>query len=80
MTCRELSNLLHDHLAGELPGHRRVAVALHLLLCVYCRAEVTNYRSTVLLARECADSEVDAEEVESLVQAVLAAPRSPASD
>ena len=80
MTCRELSNLLHDHLAGELPGHRRIAVSLHLLLCVYCRAEVASYRSTVRLARECAASEVDVEELESLVQAVLAAPRPPKSD
>jgi anthranilate phosphoribosyltransferase len=80
VTCRELANLLHDHLAGELPGHRRVAVSLHLLLCVYCRAATTNYRSTVRLARESADSEVDAEELERLVQAVLAAPRSPESD
>jgi anti-sigma factor RsiW len=80
VTCRELSNLLQDHLAGELPGHKRVAVALHLLLCVYCRAEVANYRSTVRLVRECADLEVDAREVESLVRAMLAAPRSPASN
>jgi hypothetical protein len=41
---------------------------------------VGNYRSTVQLVRECADFEVDAREVESLVRAVLAAPRSPASN
>ncbi len=80
MTCRDLSNLLHDHLAGELPGQKRIALALHLLLCVDCRAEVANYRSTVRLTRQCADSTVDVEEVESLVRAVLAARRSPASD
>jgi anti-sigma factor RsiW len=80
VTCRELSNLLQDHLAGELPGGRRVAIALHLLLCVHCRAELANYRSTVQLVRKYADSEVDAREVESLVQALWAVAGSPASD
>lgn len=76
MTCRELSELLCDHLEGELPWRRRVAFVLHLLLCGACRAYVASYRTTIRLARSCAEASVDGEQVESLVRTLLAAPPS----
>ena len=74
MTCRELSELLHDHLAGELPRRTRVALALHLLVCLACRRYTDSYRTTVRLARASPEPEVEGEAVERLLRAVLVAP------
>jgi anti-sigma factor RsiW len=77
VTCRELSDLLHDHLAGELRGPKRVALTLHLLLCFACRAYVASYEATVRLARTCPDADLEGEELEVLVRAVIEASSSP---
>jgi hypothetical protein len=77
VTCRELSDLLHDHLAGELRGPKRVALTLHLLLCIACRDYASSYETTVRLARACPDADLEGEELEVLVRAVLEASCSP---
>jgi anti-sigma factor RsiW len=77
VTCRELSDLLHDHVAGELSGPKRLGVRLHLLLCIACRAYASSYETTVRLARTCPDADLEGEELEVLVRAVLEASTSP---
>lgn len=37
LNCREVSRLLSQSMDAKLPWHRRVAIRLHLLYCVWCR-------------------------------------------
>jgi predicted anti-sigma-YlaC factor YlaD len=37
LNCRNVTALASDHLDGVLPFRQRVAIRLHLLMCVHCR-------------------------------------------
>jgi anti-sigma factor RsiW len=51
ITCRELTDLLFDFVADDLPPHRRDAIAQHLQECSPCFAYWESYRITIHLAR-----------------------------
>ena len=37
LNCRHITRLLSQSMDARLPWHRRLAVRLHLLYCVWCR-------------------------------------------
>ena len=47
MTCRELTELVSDHLEGALPLVDRLRFQLHLGLCRNCRAYLRQMRQTL---------------------------------
>ncbi|HEY1933337.1 MAG TPA: hypothetical protein VGG99_15095 [Acetobacteraceae bacterium] len=48
-TCRDMSELVTDHLEHALPPGKRLGVWLHLLLCAACRQYFEQMRTTVRL-------------------------------
>lgn len=47
LTCRELTYQADDYLAGELPWRRRLALRMHILMCVHCRRYLRQLRQLV---------------------------------
>lgn len=47
LTCREVVELLSDHLDGALPAGERARVAAHLEVCPQCRAHLNQLRATI---------------------------------
>jgi predicted anti-sigma-YlaC factor YlaD len=47
MTCRELTQLVSDHLEGALSLSERLRFQLHLGLCRNCRAYLRQMRQTL---------------------------------
>lgn len=37
LNCRQATRLISQSMDAELPWHRRLAMRLHLLYCVWCR-------------------------------------------
>jgi len=72
MTCRDLSEFLHDYLAGELPDHVASDFAGHLANCDNCEVFLEQYRQTILLGRASVIEGDTAEVPEELVEAILA--------
>ncbi len=83
MTCQELIDFIAAWLDDELPTETRLEFERHLELCPDCVDYLDGYRQAVSLSRdalvECAEEELPQDVPESLVQAVLAARRKPAS-
>jgi anti-sigma factor RsiW len=52
MTCRELSDLLIDFLAGELADERCASIRSHLDSCSHCVHFVATYQVTIQIARQ----------------------------
>ena len=75
MTCRDLSEFLHDYLNGELPEHVAHEFAGHLERCDNCGVFIEQYRQTILLGRAAIVEGDSAEVPEELVQAILATVR-----
>ncbi len=77
MNCRELSEFIHDYLAGALPEGERATFERHLERCPDCVRYLDSYRTTIELARGAYAGEVIApcQVPEGLIQAVLAAKR-----
>ena len=50
MTCRELIEVLADHLEGALTADVAAALERHLADCAPCRAYLATYRKTMALA------------------------------
>jgi anti-sigma factor RsiW len=51
VTCKELLDILHDYLDGELVVEQRQTVELHMTGCKDCTIRIETYRHTVRLAR-----------------------------
>ena len=47
LTCRELTELISDHLEGRLSFAQRVRFQLHLGICPHCRAYLRQMRQTL---------------------------------
>jgi anti-sigma factor RsiW len=79
-TCEEVLTLLWAYLDGELEEGKRQEFDYHLSRCESCTAYLATYKTTIELERATARSEgVSPEELpDDLIQAVLAATRSPA--
>jgi anti-sigma factor RsiW len=52
ITCRELTQLLIDFVAGELAEEHRDLVEKHLHLCPPCVAYLETYKVTIQLSRQ----------------------------
>lgn len=50
--CKEVLNLLHDYLSGELPAAERALLEEHLKDCLPCLEFLEGYKRTVELVRE----------------------------
>ena len=74
LVCEEVLEFLHDYLAGELAPDRRVEFERHLEGCDSCRAYLSTYRATILLARGAERARRLADEMPAeLARAILAA-------
>jgi anti-sigma factor RsiW len=74
LVCEEVLGFLHEYLAGEMAPDRRVDFERHLAGCDSCRAYLSNYRETILLARAAERAErLTGEMPPELVRAILAA-------
>lgn len=52
LTCREITELVTDHLEGRLSLLQRVRFQLHLGMCRHCRAYLRQMKATIrVLAR-----------------------------
>lgn len=51
ITCREVSRLVSDSQERELPFRQRIAMRIHLFLCVFCR----RFRDQLALLRDIMD-------------------------
>lgn len=52
LNCKQVTEKLGAHLDGQLTAGERVAVRLHLLMCVYCRRFERHLRSLVEALRQ----------------------------
>lgn len=52
MTCRELTELLMDYVAGELPPEQHGQVQDHLGQCTCCMSLVETYHLTIHICRK----------------------------
>ena len=59
LNCRQVARLVSQSMDASLPWHRRLAVRIHLLYCVWCR----RYAAQVRLLRKAA-GRLSAEELE----------------
>jgi anti-sigma factor RsiW len=78
LTCRELVELLHDYLVGDLGAERTALVNAHLAACPSCVAYLKTYEAAIRMGRLAlltTDEPVPADVPEALVRAVLAARR-----
>ena len=47
LTCRQMTELVTDHLEGRLALGDRLRFQLHLGMCTYCRAYLRQMRQTI---------------------------------
>jgi len=52
ITCRELTELLIDYVAGELPADKKHLLELHLSFCPPCVTYLETYEITIKLTRQ----------------------------
>ncbi len=52
LRCKDLTELVTDHLEGKMPLAPSVGVFLHLSTCQHCRAYVSQMKSVVSLLRQ----------------------------
>ena len=71
MTCREISDFLHDYVGGELAPDVLAEFETHLHACHNCVTFLTQYRETIVLGRAAAGG-TPPDLPEDLVKAVLA--------
>jgi anti-sigma factor (TIGR02949 family) len=76
LNCREFADFLNLYLDAELPPGEREEFERHLAECPDCVAYLDGYRKTVRVLRRL--DAADEQPPEELIQAILAARRSPA--
>lgn len=80
MTCAELTRLLADHFAGQLPTEVAHALESHAEGCPCCRSLFRTYGMTVELSRDVADVAVPtpvADRVRAAVRALATSGEGP---
>lgn len=73
MTCREITEFLHDYFSDELPGPERAEFDKHLAVCPQCVAYIDSYKKTIEIGRSLSTVDSAAAAPEDLVQAILRA-------
>lgn len=69
LTCREVVELLSDHLDGTLPARQRARVAAHLQTCPECTAYLEQLRATIGALGRLREQDVPVPILERLVAA-----------
>jgi anti-sigma factor RsiW len=77
MTCRELTEFLHDYVAGNLDAPTQQILDQHIAACGDCAVFLDSYRKTIRLGRAAFDEPqaVVAKMPDDLVRAILKARR-----
>jgi anti-sigma factor RsiW len=76
VTCREVTDALHDYLSGELPPEQTAEVDQHLATCVDCENYLAAYQHTLTLTKDAFDPGAAPPDIpEALVKAIMAARR-----
>jgi hypothetical protein len=52
LNCRDVTRLISQSMDAQLPWHRRLAVRVHLLYCVWCRRYASQLQFLRKAARE----------------------------
>lgn len=75
LTCRELTEFLHEYVEGALAAGRRAVFEDHLRICTECEVYVDGYRRTVALGKDAAAPAESASPAvpQKLISAILAA-------
>ncbi len=60
LNCREATRLISQSLDAKLPWHRRLAMRVHLLYCVWCRRYATQLQFLRKATRELPPEAFDA--------------------
>jgi hypothetical protein len=60
LNCREATRLISQSLDAKLPWHRRMAMRVHLLYCVWCRRYATQLQFLRKATRELPPEAFDA--------------------
>ncbi len=60
LNCREATRLISQSLDAKLPWHRRMAMRVHLLYCVWCRRYATQLQFLRKATRELPPEALDA--------------------
>ena len=73
MKCKELSENAGDYLSGELPLGRRIALFLHVMMCIHCRRYLHQLKISVESLRQLSQERglLQTDKVEQSVQAVM---------
>ena len=74
--CREVVDLLDDHLDGLLSIHDRARVERHLAGCPHCHLHLEQMRATLAATRRIPDEPVDAAILDELLRAFRECDRS----
>lgn len=69
LTCREVVELLSDHLDGTLPAWQRARVVAHLQACPECTAYLEQLRATIGALGRLREQDVPVPILERLVAA-----------
>jgi anti-sigma factor RsiW len=66
LRCRDVAELMSDHVDGALSRRQRLSVRLHLAMCSFCRRYARQMRRTIGLLRslKAADAEPPARAAE----------------
>ncbi|MEO1818529.1 zf-HC2 domain-containing protein [Pseudomonas sp.] len=70
LKCKDLVALSSDLLDGELTLKQRIAVRMHLAMCVHCRCFIRQLRVSQRVIRQLPDQQ--APELETLLRAMQA--------
>jgi len=60
LNCRQATRLISQSLDAKLPWHRRLAMKVHLLYCVWCRRYAAQLKFLRRATRELPSEAVDA--------------------
>lgn len=65
LQCHEVADQMSDYVDGVLPWRQRLAIRLHLALCVFCRTAVRQLRATITVLGQFGQSQppVDADDL-----------------
>jgi anti-sigma factor RsiW len=77
LRCRDIPELASDYLDHQLPVRRRLAMRLHLFICVNCRVYLSQLRQTVGLLHRLPQRPPAPETEDAVLAALHATTRQP---
>lgn len=71
LTCEDVNDFLAAYVDEDIPDNLRRRYEAHVARCKVCSAYLSQYRSTMRLAREADSIDIDADPPEELVEMTL---------